>query len=256
MPQAAAKFEVIPVSQAINKYFELSIYLLVLMGLGTLASTGSLDLPTVCLAGAALAFRGYLLAKGRKLVFSERWTTPVTLAYFLFYAADYFLFSRSFLFATVHLVLFAVVVRTFSLRRDRDYVMLTIVAFLMVLAASVLTVDSIFLAFFAGFMLMAVVSFVLLEMRRSARAAQIQARHSQDMQEHRHLAFSLARLTPALTAMILLGAALIFFILPRTASGYMGAYSFGTNFSTGFSDRVQLGGIGQIQQSNAMVMHV
>ncbi|MFY9978606.1 MAG: DUF3488 and transglutaminase-like domain-containing protein [Candidatus Sulfotelmatobacter sp.] len=256
MPQAAAKFEVIPVSQAINKYFELSIYLLVLMGLGTLASTGSLDLPTVALAGGALAFRGYLLAKGRKLVFSERWTTPVTLAYFLFYAADYFLFSRSFLFATVHLVLFAVVVRTFSLRRDRDYVMLTIVAFLMVLAASVLTVDSIFLAFFAGFMLMAVVSFILMEMRRSARAAQVQARHSQDMQEHRHLAFSLARLTPALTLMILLGAALIFFILPRTASGYMGAYSFGTNFSTGFSDRVQLGGIGRIQQSNAMVMHV
>src|SRR3981081_3539893 len=36
----------------------------------------------------------------------------------------------------------------------------------------------------------------------------------------------------------------------------MGAYSFGTDFSTGFSDRVQLGRIGQIQQSNAVVMHV
>jgi protein-glutamine gamma-glutamyltransferase len=256
MPQAESKFEAIPVSQAINKYFELSIYLLVLMGFGTLASTGTLDLPTVALVGSALAFRGYLLARRRRLVFSEQWTTPLTIAYFVFYAADYFLFSRSFLAATVHLVLFAVVVRTFSLRRDRDYVMLIIVAFLMVLASAVLTVDSIFLAFFVGFMLTAVASFILMEMRRSARAAQNQARHSQDLQEHRHLAFSLARLTPALGLMILLGAALIFFILPRTASGYMGAYSFGTNFSTGFSDRVQLGGIGQIQQSNATVMHI
>jgi protein-glutamine gamma-glutamyltransferase len=256
MPQAAKKFEVIPISQAINRYFELSIYLLVLMGFGTLASTGTLDLPTVALVGSALAFRGYLLARGRRLVFSQRWTAPLSVAYFVFYGADYFLFSRSFLAATVHLVLFAVVVRTFSLRRDRDYVMLTIVAFLMVLASAVLTVDSIFLAFFAGFMLTAVASFILMEMRRSARAAQIQARHSHDMQEHRHLAFSLARLSPALALSILTGAALIFFVLPRTASGYMSAYSFGTNFSTGFSDRVRLGGIGQIQQSNAVVMHI
>jgi protein-glutamine gamma-glutamyltransferase len=256
MPRAASKFEVIPVSQAINKYFELSIYLLVLMGFGTLASTGALDLPAVALVGSALAFRGYLLARRRRMVFSERWTTPLSIAYFVFYALDYFLFSRSFLGATVHLVLFAVVVRMFSLRRDRDYVMLIIVAFLMVLASAVLTVDSMFLAFFMGFMLTAVTTFILMEMRRSARAAQIQALHSKDMHEHRRLAFSLARLTPALASMIVIGAALIFFILPRTASGYMSAYSFGTNFSTGFSDRVQLGGIGQIQQSNATVMHI
>jgi protein-glutamine gamma-glutamyltransferase len=256
MPQVGPQYDVIPVSQAIDKYFELSIYLLVLMGFGTLASTGTLDLATVVLVGGALAFRGYLLATRRRLVFSEYWTTPLSVAYFIFYAADYFLFSRSFLAATVHLVLFAVVVRTFSLRRDRDYVMLTIVAFLMVLASAVLTVDSIFLAFFALFMLTGVASFILMEMRRSGRAAQIHARHSRDFHEHRHLAFSLARLTPVLAGMILTGAAVIFFVLPRTASGYMGSYAFGTNYSTGFSDRVQLGGIGEIQQSNAVVMHI
>jgi len=54
----------------------------------------------------------------------------------------------------------AVVVRTFSLRRDRDYVTLAILAFLMVLASAVLTVDSIFLFFFAGFTLMAVATFI------------------------------------------------------------------------------------------------
>jgi len=256
MSATAAQFDVIPVSRAINKYFELSIYLLVLMGFGTLASTGTLDLPTVLLVGAALAFRGYLLASGRRLVIAQKWTTPLSIAYFVFYAIDYLLFSRSFLTATVHLVLFAVVVRTFSLRRDRDYLMLAIVAFLMVLASAVLTVDSIFLAFFAGFMLMAVTTFILMEMRRSGRNAEVQARHSPDAQEHRHLAFSLARLTPALALMILAGAAVLFFLLPRMSAGYMGAYAFGTNFATGFSDRVQLGGIGQIQQSNAVAMHI
>ena len=42
----------------------------------------------------------------------------------------------------------------FSLRRERDYITLAILAFLMVLAAAVLTVDSIFLFSFAAFMLM------------------------------------------------------------------------------------------------------
>src|ERR1700688_2344307 len=204
MPQSSPQSGAVPLSHAINKYFEISIYLLVLMGFGTLASTGGVDLAAILLVGTALALRGYLLAERRRVVISERWTTPLTLAYFVFYAGDYLLFSRSFLTATVHLVLFAVVVRTFSLRRDRDYTMLAILAFLMVLASAVLTVDSMFLFFFAGFMLMAVTTFILMEMRRSGRAAQFQARHSRDEHEHRHLAFSLARVTPTLVLMTLI----------------------------------------------------
>jgi transglutaminase-like putative cysteine protease len=144
----------------------------------------------------------------------------------------------------------------FSLRRERDHVTLAILAFLMVLASAVLTVDSIFLLSFAAFMMMAVGTFVLMEMRRSSHAASIQARHSNDPQEHRHLAFSLARMAPALMVMILISGAAVFFLMPRMSAGYMGGYSFGNDLSSGFSDRVQLGRIGQIQQSNAVVMHI
>ena len=256
MPTTAPQLDVIPLPQAIHKYFELAVYLLVLMGFGTLASTGGIDLMTIILVGGALAVKGYLLAERRRIVISERWTAPLTIAYFIFYAGDYFLISRSFLAATVHLVLFAVVARTFSLRRDRDYTMLAVLAFLMVLASAVLTVDSVFLFFFAGFMLTAVATFILMEMKRSGKAAMFQARHSNDPHEHRHLAFSLARVTPTLVFLILLGAAAVFFLLPRMSAGYLGGYSFGNDFSTGFSDRVQLGQIGRIQQSDAVVMHI
>lgn len=247
---------VIPLAKAIDHYFELALYLLVLTGFATLASTGGLDLPTVILVGIALAIRGYLLAKRRQFVISERWTTPLSIAYFVFFAIDYFVFSRSFLPATVHLALFGVVIRMFSLRRERDHVTLAILAFLMVLASAVLTVDSIFLFSFAAFMLMAVGTFVLLEMRRSGHSASIQARHSNDGQEHRHLAFALARVAPSLMLMILIGGAALFFLMPRMSAGYLGGYSFGTDLSSGFSDHVQLGQIGRIQQSNAVVMHV
>ncbi len=144
----------------------------------------------------------------------------------------------------------------FSLRRERDHVTLAILAFLMILASAVLTVDSVFLFSFAAFMLMAVITFVLMEMRRSGHAASIEARHSSDPQEHRHLAFALARIAPALMGMILVCGAALFFIMPRMSAGYLGGYSYGTDFSSGFSDHVQLGQIGQIQQSNAVVMHV
>src|SRR5271154_1719077 len=160
MSSQSPQFASMPLTQAIDHYFELALYLLVLTGFATLASTGGLDLPSIILVGSALAIRGYLLAKRRSVVISESWTTPLTFVYFVFFAADYFIFSRSFLPATVHLALFGVVVRMFSLRRERDHVTLAILAFLMVLASAVLTVDSVFLFWFGTFMLMAVVAFV------------------------------------------------------------------------------------------------
>lgn len=245
-----------PLARTIDHHFELALYLLVCTGFVTLASTGGLDLPSLGLVTSALILRGFLLVKGRNIVISERWTTPLTIAYFVFFAADYLAFSRAFLPATIHLALFGVVVRMFSLRRERDHVTLAILAFLMVLASAVLTVDSIFLLSFAAFMLMAVGTFVLMEMRRSAHTATIQAKPSRDPNENSRLAFSIARIAPALMLMILFIAAVLFFLMPRMSAGYMGDYSFGTDLSTGFSDRVQLGQIGRIQQSNAVVMHI
>ena len=256
MSAQPAQSGVIPLQKAIDHYFELALYLLVLTGFGTLAGTGGLDLPSITLVGAALAVRGYLLAKRRSLVISEQWTTPLSIAYFAFFAIDYFVFSRGFLAATVHLALFGVVVRMFSLRRERDHITLAILAFLMVLASAVLTVDSVFLFSFAAFMLMAVATFILLEMRRSGLAANINARHSTDPQEHRHLAFAIVRFAPVLMGMILVAGAALFFVMPRISAGYLGGYSYGTDFSSGFSDHVQLGQIGQIQQSNSVVMHI
>jgi protein-glutamine gamma-glutamyltransferase len=247
---------VITLTAAIDRYFQVSLYLLVLTGFGTLASTGTLDAPTVTLVGFALLMRGYLLSKRSDFQMPMRWTNYLTLAYVAFYLADYSLFSRSFLTATVHLVLFGMVVRLFSIHKERDHYMLAILAFLMVLAAAVLTVDSVFLFAFAGFMVMAVVTFVLMEMRRSSLTASIPAREPSDRLTYRRMAFFLAGTSPVLVVLILAGASAIFFLLPRMSAGYLGSFAGGSDMATGFSDRVQLGRIGQIQQSNAVVMHV
>ncbi len=246
----------IPLPAAVQRYFEVALYLLVFTGFGTLAATGGLGTVTVLLVSTALLFRGYLLATRRRLLIPERWTTVLTITYAAFYLADYFLISGAFLSATVHLVLFVMVVRLFSAQRDRDHYFLSVIAFLMVLAAAVLTVNSIFLLAFAVFMLMAVATFILMEMRRAAAKATIAAKDSPDNRAYRKMAFSLAAVAPGIVLCILLGAAGIFFLLPRVSAGYLNAYAPGGDLSTGFSDSVELGRIGQIQQSNSLVMHI
>jgi protein-glutamine gamma-glutamyltransferase len=248
-------------AKAIERYFNLALYLLVLSGFGTLAATGALDPPTVVLVGLALALRGLQLVTRREFAIPERWTNLLTLVYVLIYLADYFFLSRSFLTASVHLVLFTMVVRLFSLQRTRDHFMLAILSFLMVLAAAILTVGSVFLFSFAGFLIVAVVTFVLMEMQHSVASEQTHALDPRAasagvIAPTQRMAYGLLAIAPALMLMIMAGSVVIFFLLPRVSSRYLSAFTPTSDVSTGFTDRVQLGRIGQIQQSSAVVMHV
>ena len=254
MPGALKLRPALPV--AIQRYFDVSLYLLVLTGVGTLASTGTLGVPTVVFVGSALVFRGYLLAERRTLIIPERWTSVLTVGYVIFYLADYFLISRAFLGSTVHLVLFVMVVRLFSAQRERDHYLLMIISFLMVLAAAVLTVDSIFLATFGAFIFMAIITSVLMEMKHASAKATFQSANPIYAMAHRRMAFSLVRVVPGLVLLMFLGGTAIFFRAARGSAGYLGTFSEGTSLTTGFSDHVELGSIGRLQQSNALVMHI
>src|SRR5581483_8726352 len=241
---------------AIRRYFDVALYLLIFTGFGTLASTGRLDLPTVVLVSCGLLFRGYILSRRRDVLLSERWTNLLTIACVAFFIADEFLISRSFLNATVHLVLFVMLVRLFSAQRDRDHYLLAVLSFLMVLAAAVLTADITFLLALGGFILVAVCAIILMEMMHSLERSPVQAHDPHGPRVYRTLSFSVAAIAPLLLALILVGAAGIFFLLPRVSAGYWNAYSGDNDLSTGFSDRVELGRIGQIQQSRRVVMHL
>lgn len=246
----------ITLSAAIRRYHDVALYLLLFTGFGTVASTGRLDLPTVLLVSAALLFRGYILARRHQVLLTERWTNLLTIACVAFFIADEFGISRSFLDSLVHLVLFVMLVRLFSAQTDRDHFFLAGLSFAMVLAAAVLTVDSTFLFALAGFVLVATGTFILMEMMHASTKAAVQGRDPNLPLVHRKLSFALATTAPILLVLIFMAGALIFFLLPRVSTGYFSAYASGNDLSTGFSDRVELGRIGQIQQSRSVVMHV
>src|SRR5437660_11631953 len=86
-----------------------------------------------------------------------------------------FFLSGGFLNATIHLVIFALVVRLFSAGRERDYYFLAVIAFLMGLAAAVFTVGSMFLLTSSRFMIVAVVAVILMEMWRGGAKCTVHA---------------------------------------------------------------------------------
>ncbi|HXW15770.1 MAG TPA: DUF3488 and transglutaminase-like domain-containing protein, partial [Terriglobia bacterium] len=243
-----------PPASVAEKFFQGSLYLLLVMGFCALAGTTRLDALSVVLVAVALLLRGYHLLRRRTVVIPVRWTNLLTLIYFAFYAVDYFLLSQSFVSATVHMVLFIMVIKIFSVQRDRDLLYLAVLSFLMVLAAAVLTADTVFLFTFCLFMLTAMATFVSMEMRRSEREAKIIAIFPVNENRFNRSLYAVAGLLAISTVAV---GVVIFFVLPRMAmGGYLQSVGAQTDFVSGFSDSVNLGGIGRIQQSNAPVMHV
>lgn len=244
----------VPGAGSAERFFQWSLYVLVVVGFTALMGTNKLDLPSLFLVLPALLLRGYFLLMHKTVAISERWTTALTVLYFAFYTADYFYFSQSFINATVHMVLFSMIIKIFSVRRDRDLMYLAVLSFLMLLAAAVLTVDTLFLVTFSLFILVAIATFISMEMRRSEQetlAAGVSPRD--DVRFHS----SLAGISAILGLLTLAGAALIFFILPRvSSSGYLRNLGVQSSLVSGFSPEVNLGGIGQIQQSSNVVMHI
>lgn len=250
------------VPPAIERYFQICLLLLLSMGFLTLEVTGKLDpLSSVCMS-VALLLRGYLLGRGTTITIPEKITSYLGLAYVLVYILDFFFISDNFVMATVHLLLFGIIVKMFSIHRDRDYAYLTMLAFLEVLSAAILTVDSVFLGALGIFLLIGVVTFMALEMRRSSlRGGPVQriATPTSLRQGKRLRIFSYAISTMgiALVASIVLASVGIFFVMPRMSSGgYLSKLAQQNDLVSGFSDSVSLGEIGRIQQSSQIVAHV
>jgi transglutaminase-like putative cysteine protease len=252
---------------AVQRYFEISLYLLVTTSVLTVASTGKLDLASTIAAPAALIFKGIRMWRGRGPELSARVATGLVLAYFLFFPIDLWIVSRGMaagapnpslyagLLAAIHLMLFALLVRLFSARTTRDFIFLAMLAFTAMLASAILTVDTSFLVSLAVFLVLAVSTFVGLEIRRGAEGAVSPPLEAGSPAARRlHRALGLTSVIVAAGALLIGG--LIFFIIPRFTAGYLSALNLQPTLMTGFSDNVTLGEIGQIKKSSAVVLRI
>ncbi|HEV2488418.1 MAG TPA: DUF3488 and transglutaminase-like domain-containing protein [Candidatus Acidoferrales bacterium] len=252
---------------AIQRYFEVSLYLLTATGILSLIATNKLDLVTTILAPTAVVYKGVRLWRGHSAELTPRSATALVLAYFMFFPMDLWFFSRqlaagfpnpllySGLLSAIHLLIFAALVRLYSARATRDFVFLALLAFAAMLASAILTVNASFLVALAIFLFLAVSSFVGLEIRRSSTGAVSPALDPGSPAARRlQRALGLTSLLVAAGALSIGG--LIFFLLPRFTAGYLSAFNIQPTLVTGFSDNVTLGDIGRIMQSSALMMRV
>jgi len=252
---------------AVQRYFEVSLYLLVSTGMLAVLSTGKLDLFSTIAAPAALIWKGLRIRRGRGPELSARVATWFVLAYFLFFPLDLWVLSRGMaenapnpplyaaLLSTVHLLLFATLVRLYSARTNRDYTFLAVLAVASMLASAILTVETGFLIALAVFLVLSVSTFVALEIRRSATGA-VSPPLEADSPMAQRLTRALGLTSILVAASVLLIGVVIFFMIPRFTTGYLSALNLQPSLMTGFSDNVTLGDIGQLKQNTAVVMRV
>jgi protein-glutamine gamma-glutamyltransferase len=256
-----------PPLPAVQRYFEISLYLLVTVSVLTVVSTGKLDWASLLVPPALLMVKGVRYWRGHGPELSSRTATWLVLAYFLFFPFDLWIISRDLaagapnpalyggLLAAMHLMLFATFVRLFSARTTRDYVFLAMLAFSAMLASAILTVDTTFLVSLAVFLVLAISTFVSLEIRRSSEGAATPPMESGSPTARRlSRALGLTSALVAVSALVL--GAFFFFLIPRFTAGYLSALSPQPTLISGFSENVTLGQIGEIKKSSAVVMRV
>jgi hypothetical protein len=234
---------------SLERFFQLALFGMLACGHSAIAGSGTLHPAVVALTSAVLLLRFLLLAGWVRMRLRDGWITAVTLAYVGFYPLDYFYLSEDFLRATVHLVLFLASVKVLTAATERDNAYVLAIAFLELVAASMLSASPSFFLCLGLFLAFAVAALAAWEMRRSLAAPGAVARPT------RLLGRRLATLSALMTAGVLAITAALFFVLPRTARAALRQLWPERLFLSAFSNEVTLGEIGEIKLQGTVLMH-
>jgi transglutaminase-like putative cysteine protease len=251
----------------VDRYFEVSLLLMLAASFATLALTGKLDIPSMLVFSGALGLKIWKHVRSADFNLQPSVATRLGSLCLLFYGLDVLVLAPGpalidrVLTATVHLVLFATAIKVFSTRSHRDYGYLVALSFLMMLVAAVYTVSMLYLAGLAVYILFSISTFAAYEIKRSSEAAVQSGRGPwrcapNPLQSRRVVERALLTTSGALTIGIVVLASFLFFVVPRYRTGYLTALASPAEHITGFSETVNLGDIRKIKRSNAVVMRV
>lgn len=160
------------------------------------------------------------------------------------------------------LILILAAIKILQKKADRDWIFIYLISFFEVLLAAGLSISPLFLASLVLYLFFAVCSIIAFDIRKSSRKILAENRKesiAKSVKSSRFLETPLYRLSFAsvtLLLLIMLAAVPLFFALPRLGGAGFGNNLGGLSGFTGFSDSVQLGEIGKLQQSDEVVMRV
>ena len=111
---------------SVQRYFEISLLLMLSVAFLTVAATGKLDLVSTLVVSASLLLKFWSYVRDADYSLTPRTVTRLSVFYIFFYVLDFLLFAPGptvldqMLQATVHLVLFTVIIKVFSAHTYRD----------------------------------------------------------------------------------------------------------------------------------------
>ncbi len=256
-------------------YFRVSSYLMIACGALALAVSGGVGW-WLAAAFACILVVAWKLEGGRWQLSERVGLAIVLLSLPLFYFDWQFLSGaavareRVGVSALAHLILFLSSVKLLQIKADRDWVFLYLISFFEILLSAGLSISPLFLAALSIYLLFAlstIVSFEIKKARRSVGWTETRLLVATDSTLIRRLTkrgarrrqTEVRRLPMVACVMLLLifvFALPLFFITPRSGASALTRGGDELGGFVGFSDRVELGAIGRLQQSNGVVMRV
>lgn len=243
-----------------DSYFKFTSYAVVACGALALLASGGVSYAVAAIFALALLISWRL--EGTKWQFSERFgLVLIVLAlplYYLDWQYQIAVLSRERAGAATlaHLILGLSVIKLFQTKTDRDWVFLYLISFFEVLLAAGLSISPTFFATLVLYLLFAVCTIIAFEIRKTGRGVKILKTETGEKKKKPNLSWRLPIAATAILLAISFIAVPMFFMMPRVGGAGFGGGGSGLSGFVGFSDKVSLGSIGRLQQSNEVVMRV
>lgn len=231
--------------------FIFSSYLLVVLGLAGLFLTEELSSPYLLFAALSTLLGAIQDLKSRRGVLSPKIANTAMLAVLILTLFSIFVLQALPLQELVHFLLALQAVKLLAPKKGRDWLQLYLLSFFSLLAASALSVEISFAAIFVFYLFAAPWVLVLFHLKSATEGVG----KSPDL-DARLISWPLFRLVGALDVVLLFLTIFFFLSFPRLSTGFFGNSWATGSAVTGFSDRLALGEVAEIQKNNAVAMRV
>jgi len=254
-----------------ERTYKVVVYLLVLVGLVPLSTSGEIPFPALALTFIAVMhswFRSLPMSRARNR--SRGWTIATFAAAFL--CLFYGWASGRWLLAAIFFALVMIVVRLYQGRTARDVFQLYGLTFIAIIAGAVINPTIWFLFAFVGYVVLLVWGLVLLHLQRDlerlqrdnaeveetsgvAAATEID-RETFDFKTRNLVSGRFLAGTSLLALGVFVSSLAFFFFFPRLGMGFFFGQGRKGQAVSGFSDKIELGHFGTIKDNMQIVMRV
>jgi hypothetical protein len=247
---------------------KLATFLLAATALFTLATSGSVSPPILAAVGLSLLLSWHADPDSRIGGWFDRAGIAFNAVTLVLLAIAVFQVARSFpdvdLQPFLSFVLFLLALKLCQRRSNRDYLQIFVLSFLVMLAAAWLATSVVFIVGFGVFVLLATWTLVLFHLRREIEENYI-VRHASEqhaeqvtatrvLNSRRVVGLHFFAATGAIALLVLLGAMVVFAMVPRVGLGFILGGVRRPVGVAGFTDEVKLGMQGTISTDNQTVV--